>query len=389
MPRTSSSADDSSVCNTAPVKLDAADSTSSELATSRRQYLAITGVGLSTITVGCASTESNGSSRGSDPTEPTDETSDSPVTTENTTETEDDREGDNDDTGADDDNEDEIESTDELPLFDSHTHIIPTEARGQDPLSASELVGWMDGNGIDRAVVLPFDFPESYPVQAPSSWVLEEVNAYPDRLVPFCSVDPRDIDGEGAASERLEDFIDRGARGFGELKVEMTIDDDRLETLYELCATYELPVLFHTDQQSLRDEVGLPKLEGVLTSYPEVNFVAHAHGWWSHIDADVEQGDLGRIPEGPIESRGRIWELLTEYDNIYGDISTLAGWNALTRDHGYGQELLESHHDQIVFGSDYLYPGQGIPHFDLFEQFELDLNAWANIRYRNLESLLR
>lgn len=356
--------------------------------TTRRRYLARAGVGLSVITAGCASTESDDSPTESEPPEPAGEPSDNSVTTENTTAADDD-EPDEDGTEADEDDDDELASLDDLSLFDAHTHIIPTEARGQDPLSASELVDWMNSNGVDRAVVLPFDFPESYPVRAPSSWVLEEVAAYPDRLVPFCSVDPRDLDGAGAAADRLEDYIDRGARGFGELKVEMTIDDDRLEALYERCATYELPVLFHTDQQSLPDEVGLPRLEGVLASYPEVDFVAHAHGWWSHMDAAVEPGDLGSIPEGPLESRGRVWELLAEYDNIYGDISTLAGWNALTRDHARGQELLEEHHGQIVFGTDYLYPGQGVPHFDLFERFELGLDAWADLRYRNIENLVR
>ncbi len=101
----------------------------------------------------------------------------------------------------------------------------------------------MDTNGVDRAVVLAFDAPEAYPVRAPSEWVLDEVDSYPDRLVPFCTVDPRDVD-ETDAADRLEHYIGRGARGFGELKMEMDIDDDRLELLYELCATYELPILF-------------------------------------------------------------------------------------------------------------------------------------------------
>ncbi|WP_338046891.1 amidohydrolase family protein [Natrialba magadii] len=266
---------------------------------------------------------------------------------------------------------------------------MPTEARGRDPLFAEQLVEWMDANSVDRAVVLAFDAPEAYPVQAPSEWVLDEVASYPDRLVPFCTVDPRAVDGADAAADRLEHYIDRGARGFGELKMEMDIDDDRLEPLYELCATYELPVLFHTDQQMMRDEVGLPRLENILASYPEVDFVAHAHGWWSHMAADVEPQDRGRIPEGPIEAPGRVWDLLAAYDNIYGDISTLGGWNALTRDEAYGQAFLESHHDQLVFGTDYLFPGHQIPHFAMFEQFDLELDAWANIRHRNIKGLLR
>nr|WP_233710804.1 amidohydrolase family protein [Natronococcus pandeyae] len=357
------------------------------MATTRRRYLALTGVGLSATTAGCASTSSDRPTTESEIPEPTDETSDDLETIEDETESdEDDAETDEDDTETD---EDEPESIDDLPLFDAHTHVIPTEARGRDPLFAEQLVEWMDTNSVDRAVVLAFDAPEAYPVQAPSGWVLDEVDPYPDRLVPFCTIDPRAVDGTDAAAGRLEHYIDRGARGFGELKIEMDIDDDRLEPLYELCATYELPILFHTDRQMMRDEVGLPRLENVLASYPEVDFVAHAHGWWSHMAADVEPLDLGRIPEGPIEAPGRVWELLAEYDNIYGDISTLGGWNALTRDEAYGQAFLESHHDQLVFGTDYLFPGHQIPHFALFEQFDLELDAWANIRHRNTENLLR
>ncbi|WP_241434370.1 amidohydrolase family protein [Natronorubrum tibetense] len=350
MPR---SVDDLAPRDSEPGDSDAEDTQCAGVNPTRRRYLATAGVGLSIPTAGFVSSDADGSTSHSE----TDER--------------------------------ERESVSDLPLFDAHTHITPAEARGRDPLSADQLVDWMDANGIDRAVVLPLGFPESFPVEIPTSWVLDELEAYPDRLVPFCSIDPREVDGEDAARDLLEHYISRGARGFGELKVEMDIDDERLESLYELCADYGLPIIFHTDQQSMTDEVGLPRLEDVLASYPDVNFVAHAHGWWAHIDSDVEPVDLGSIPEGSITSRGRIWDLLAEYDNIYGDISTLGGWNALTRDHEHGQALLESHHDQLVFGTDYLFPGQEIPHFDLFDQFDLGLDAWANIRYRNIEALLR
>lgn len=373
----SSSSDDSS----------SRESPHSRSITTRRRYLAATaGVGLSGTIAGCASLGSDSSTEpetpsmegGSDGSEPVER---EPESSEKKTEP-DEKEPDQDEPNAD--------EVDDLPLFDAHTHVIPTGARGRDPLSADELVAWMDDRGVDRAVVLPFDSPEGYPVQAPSWWVLEEVAAYPDRLIPFCSIDPRTlVYGDEIVAEVLEGYLERGARGFGELKVGMPVDDERLEGVYELCADYGLPILFHTDRQSLTDDVGLPGLEGVLASYSEVDFVAHAHGWWAHMGADVEPGDLGGIPEGPIDARGRVWELLAEYDNIYGDISTLAGWNALTRDQAVGQAFLESHHDRLVFGSDYLFPGQEIPHFDLFERFDLELEAWADLRYRTLEGLLR
>ncbi|APW97864.1 amidohydrolase [Halobiforma lacisalsi AJ5] len=280
----------------------------------------------------------------------------------------------------------------DLPLIDAHTHLTPVETLDRSPLSADDLVEWLDENGVDRAVVLALDSPESYPVQAPSWWVLEEVTAHPDRLIPFCTVDPRTLvyeDNFGAVTSLLDRYIDRGARGFGELKAGLPIDDDRLAAIYERCADRGLPILFHTDEKAMTDEVGLPRLEDVLASYPGLDFLAHAHGWWAHISADVGADDLSEYPTGAIEPGGRVPELLAEYDNLYGDLSGFSGWNALTRDEEYAQSFLEDHHEQLVFGTDYLAPGQEVPQVDLFERFDLGREAWANLRYRNLESVLR
>ncbi|AGB39078.1 amidohydrolase family protein [Natronococcus occultus] len=360
---TAQSDDASSADSQAAAPRDNAD----ELTVSRRRHLAATaGAGLLAPLAGCGSGgpgESDGTDRSPAQVRPPED----------------------DDSAS----EDDPNPADELPLFDAHTHVIPMAARGNDALSAADLVDWMDANGIDRAVVLAFDSPEGYPVQAPSWWVLEEVAAYPDRLVPFCTIDPRTLTYGEDAVDVLERYVERGARGFGELKVGMAIDDERLDRVYELCADYELPILLHTDRQSLTDDVGLPGFEDVLASYPEVDFVAHATGWWAHVAADVESADLGGRPDGAVDSRGRVWELFESYDNVYGDLSTRAGWNALTRDSEHGRALLETHHDRLVFGSDYLYPGQEVPLLELFERFDLERDAWADVRHRTIEGLLR
>ncbi|NKE35035.1 amidohydrolase family protein [Natronococcus sp. JC468] len=343
----------------APAETEPADAAADGPTATRRRHLATTATaGLFASVAGCGAIGSGGPAD-TEPSERTDETAD------------------------------ESNPVGDLPLFDAHAHVIPTAARGQDSLSADELVDWMDANGVDRAAVMAFDSPEGYPVQAPSWWVLEQVAAYPDRLVPFCTIDPRTMTYGDEAVDVFERYVDSGAQGFGELKVGMPIDDGRLEPLYELCAENGLPIVFHTDRQFLTDEVGLPRLEEVLASYPEVDFVAHATGWWAHVAANVEPSDLGGRPEGTIESRGRVWELLSTYDNIYGDLSTRAGWNALTRDDEHGRALLETHHEQLVFGSDYLYPGQEVPLLEAFDRFDLERDAWANVRHRNLEGLLR
>lgn len=278
----------------------------------------------------------------------------------------------------------------DIPLVDAHTHLIPTETLGRDPLDAAQLVAWMNQHGIDRAVVLALDSPESYPVISPSWWVLEEVAAYPNRLIPFCTVDPRTIVyGEDVLEERIERNVEHGARGFGELKPGLRVDDPRLELVYELCAEYDLPILFHADDKAMLDEVGFPRLEQIFASYPDVDFVGHAMGWWAHISADVTAADLSGYPTRPVDPGGRVSELLASYDNVYGDLSGRSGWNALIRDETYAQQFLERHHDKLVFGSDYLFPGHEVPNVQLFDRFDLERDAWADIRYRTLESLLR
>ncbi|WP_408957781.1 amidohydrolase family protein [Natrinema sp. 74] len=278
----------------------------------------------------------------------------------------------------------------ELPLVDAHTHVIPHEALDREPLVADDLVAWMDEHGIDRAVVQALDSPESYPVSAPSWWVLEQCSAHPDRLLPFCSVDPRTlVYGTATVDSLLEGYVERGARGFGELKPGLPIDDRRLRTVYDLCAEYELPILCHIDDKAMLDAPGLPAFEDVLASYPEVDFVAHAHFWWAHVSGTVTAADRRRYPDGPVEPGGRVPELLATYDNVYGDLSAGSGWNALTRDPDFAQGFLEEHHEQLVWGSDYLAPGQRVPQLTLFDRFDLEVEAWADIRARALEAVLR
>jgi hypothetical protein len=62
-----------------------------------------------------------------------------------------------------------------------------------------------------------------------------------------------------------------------------------------------------------------------------------------------------------VEPGGRCDELLGTYDNLYADISMGSGFNAITRDVEYSQGFLERHHEKLLFGTDYLYPGQNFP----------------------------
>src|SRR6187551_707920 len=73
---------------------------------------------------------------------------------------------------------------------DMHTHLGQTWNTTQS-LSAEELLRWMDAHRIAQAVVLPLVSPESSSFPLSSDFVLAQTKPFRDRLIPFCSVDPR------------------------------------------------------------------------------------------------------------------------------------------------------------------------------------------------------
>ena len=283
-------------------------------------------------------------------------------------------------------------------LIDCHTHVGPTWVK-TDPLTPERLLNWMDNHGLNQVVLLPLESPSASSYYSTTRSILDIADAHPERFIPFCSFDPRIDLGTGVfVNGRREGFrhiiqqyVSRGARGFGEIKCALPIDDERMQLIYELCEEYGLPMLFHIDDQSMLDEVGLPNLERMLESYPDADFIMHSHGWWSHISADIEPKDLSRgaMPDGPVVEGGRCDELLESYNNLYADVSAGSGWNALTRDEEYTQQFLERHHEQVLFGTDKSYTEFRPSHFELFDRFSLSEEARENIAHRNIRQLLR
>lgn len=278
-------------------------------------------------------------------------------------------------------------SYDNRQIIDAHTHIGQVRYYER-PLTADDLIKYMDTYGVEKSVLLPLESPEATSFYLTTREVLDAADQFPNRIIPFCSIDPRMIFPEEGFRQTIAEYIKQGARGFGELKAGVPIDDKRMQLLYDICADEELPILFHIDDTCCTDDLGLPGLEEMLQSYPEVSFIMHAHGWWAHISADVREEDIGSYPTRPIECGGRCDELLSQYDNLFADFSMGSGFNAITRDEEYGQEFLERHHEKLLFGTDYLYADQDFPQYGFFERFDLSEEAWENICHRNVERLL-
>src|SRR5262245_23357616 len=248
-------------------------------------------------------------------------------------------------------------------------------------MTVEHLLGWMDANDVAQAVVLPLVSPESSSYLLTSDFVLSETKPHRERLIPFCCLDPRTSYSKGHEGlvAMLKRWADLGARGFGEHKPGVKIDDPRNMALYAACGELKLPVLFHLDEQRNMDEPGLPGLEKALKEHPQTVFIGHGPGWWASISGDVKQADLAGYPKGEVAPGGAIDALMDKYQNLYGDLSAGSGAGSITRDAKFGREFLIRRADRLMFGTDFLTPGQDVPQLVLYRQVDLPAEVQSKI----------
>jgi predicted TIM-barrel fold metal-dependent hydrolase len=253
----------------------------------------------------------------------------------------------------------------------------------------------MDAHGIAKAVVLPLVSPESFWYPVSTEFVLRETRPHRDRLIPFCAIDPRTLITHLPTKREVVDILTRyrddGARGFGEHKPMLSIDDPLCMRLYEACSEVKLPLLFHLDNFANMDAPGLPGLAKALAAYPELIFIGHGKGWWSSIAGGITQADLQvGYPRGPVAPGGAIDRLMSAHQNLYGDLSS-SGAHAVLRDPKFGREFLLRRADRLLFGTDYYDPAtqKDFAQFNLIEEFDLPAEAINAISHGNAERLLQ
>ncbi|HTM56487.1 MAG TPA: amidohydrolase family protein [Pirellulales bacterium] len=274
-------------------------------------------------------------------------------------------------------------------FVDVHTHLGQTWNTTK-PLSAGALLEWMDANQVAQAVVLPLVSPESSSYPLTTDFVLAETREHRDRLIPFCSVDPRAsyTGGQKGLVDMLRRYVDQGAKGFGEHKVGIPFDDPRNMTIYAACGELRLPLLFHIDNERNMDRPGLPRLENALAQHPNSQFIGHGPGWWASISGEVTEADLAKYPTGPVKPGGAIDRLMDKYPNLRGDLSAGSGAGAISRDLDFGRQFMIRRADRLMFGTDFLSPGQPVPQFALVRQLQLPAEIEAKIFRDNARRLL-
>ncbi len=275
--------------------------------------------------------------------------------------------------------------------IDMHVHLgQPWSPRGA--LPAEEMLKWMDQHDIARSVILPLISPEAWYYPISTDWVLRETEAHRDRLLPFCDVDPRTnyLRGTKAILDMLKRYVDAGAVGLGEHKCAGPIDSPGNLDVFGAAGELGLPVLFHMDTIRNTDQPGLPGLERVLREVPGSNFIGHAPGFWSSISGDVTTpAHMGGYPKTPVAPGGALDRLMEKYPNLYGEFSAGSGANSIARDLEFGREFIIRRQDRLLFGTDYLAPGQKVSQFDLFNKLDLPEEVQAKLYRDNASRILK
>ncbi|MBT3275337.1 MAG: amidohydrolase family protein [Spirochaetales bacterium] len=287
-------------------------------------------------------------------------------------------------------------------LIDIHTHCAYksglTRANGSRYPDPEEHITALDAAGIDKAVVLTTVSPEYRYVLVTPEEVMSISAKYPDRLIPFCNMDPRFLTNSTEAdfTDHLAYYKGLGCKGVGEYIPNILMDHDLNMNVFSYVEKAELPLTFHLAPKEggfygCIDELGLPRLEHVLKSFPDLIFLAHSQVFWAEISADVDAKGREGYPEGKVVP-GRVVELMRNYPNLHGDLSAGSGYNAISRDPEFGFSFMEEFQDRLYFGTDVANVPQDLPIVRYFHTLKdeqlISTEALNKISYKNADRLL-
>ena len=225
----------------------------------------------------------------------------------------------------------------DYPILDAHQHTQYHDRTNE------QLMAHQAYHGVTMTVLQPG-----------AGWMLGQIgdNAscaklqadYPDRFIRFACSDV----AESRTVDVLRGNIHRGALGFGELKFHVAVDSPEMHRVYKLAEELGVPVMVHFEFEMYN--TGFERFESILKAYPRVTFLGHAQTWWANISAGADQTDL--YPKGPVKPGGLTDRLLSDYTNLFADMSAGSGLNAITRDPEFYHGFIERHSRKLIWASD-------------------------------------
>lgn len=268
------------------------------------------------------------------------------------------------------------------PIIDIHQH---THYHGR---SDDGLLQHQEKLGAWRTVLLPAG--SKYGLAADcggNDTVRAMARAYPKRFAFFANELP-DLPETGRV---IEQYLKAGAIGIGEQKFHVDCDSKPMQLIAEIARDYQVPVLMHFEHGTYN--LAFERFYKLLERYPTVNFIGHAQTWWGNIDARHEQAVL--YPKGKVTPGGITDRLLSDYANVFGDLSAGSGLNAFRRDEEHARGFLLRHQDKLLYGSD-CEDSDGLPprctglqQIALIRRLAPDPEAVQKMLYRNAAKLLK
>jgi len=156
-------------------------------------------------------------------------------------------------------------------LIDAHNHVGVRYGARQ---TGTDLVHKLDQAGIDRAVIFPF---------TEGNFSNDSVAAYfgefPDRLIPFCSVNPWDANTAVAeVSRRLADDNFRGVKLHPTLHGYNLADHGLVDSIFDVADKHSVPIIVHGASDLYNSPLAFAEM---AQSFPNVPLLmAHMGTFW-------------------------------------------------------------------------------------------------------------
>ncbi|MEO5996871.1 MAG: amidohydrolase family protein [Chitinophagaceae bacterium] len=236
-------------------------------------------------------------------------------------------------------------------IIDIHQHTNYVDRTDE------QLIAHQRAMGVTTTILLPAGHPVNYGsthyglsngLQAkatPNEACYKIAQLYPKEYL-FGANEVPDLPG---ATNEIEKYLKLGAPIIGEMKFNVECDSREMQKVYELAQAYNVPVIMHWQYNMYNRN--FERFHKMLKKYPRVNFIGHAQTWWANIDKNYNEPNV-LYPKGSVVAGGLTDRLLSDYHNMYGDLSAGSGLQALTRDEAFTKDFLKRHQDKLLYGSD-------------------------------------
>ncbi|ABF39663.1 amidohydrolase 2 [Candidatus Koribacter versatilis Ellin345] len=255
-----------------------------------------------------------------------------------------------------------------FPVFDVHQHVNDA-ARIEEHMDPKELVARMDKLNIKSIVILTGMWGDKL------QHVIDEmVKPYPGRFLVFTQIDWSKIDDPNFSEEmvaQIDDGVRRGARGLKVLKdlglgvkdktgKFVTVDDPRLDPVWEECGKLGIPVFIHvTDPEAFFYPVdGQNERYEELINHPDWSFAgpkfpkkidileARNRAFAKHPNTRFVALHMGNWPE----NLDYVGQVLDKYPNSMVEFGAREA--ELGREPRRAREFFLKYQDRIMFGTD-------------------------------------